>query len=106
MGEKPRIYGYMRAYDGLPDDQIRQYEQQLKHWAIAHGYELVAIRKELDKGSIAELTDLVSELNHARVRAVVVPSIEHFGGSRILQEHLWSYVVCGANAEVYEVTPS
>ena len=99
---KRRVYGYMRACDGRSDEEVRQDEQQLARWAEAAGYVLRAVYQETDEGSIVELTALVEELNATGTRAVVVPSVEHFGTSALLQEHLWAYVAHTANAEVHE----
>jgi hypothetical protein len=101
---KPPIYGYMRAYHDTEEEEVMKDELQMFRWAQAENYELAAIYREVDDGSIAGLTDLVQELNRTGTRAVVVPSIEHFGAGALLQEHLWAYVVHTANAEVYEVS--
>lgn len=101
-----RIYGYMRVYDGLPEDQVRADEQRLREWAEGEGYDLVAVYQETDEGSVTELTELVGELNRTGTRVIVVPSVEHFGRSPLLQEHLWAYVVGSAQAEVHEVSQS
>jgi hypothetical protein len=92
----------MRAADGRPDHEVRHEEEQLARWAEGEGYRLKAVYREVDEGSVAELTALVEELNRTGIRIVVVPSIEHFGAGPLLQEHLWAYVVHTANAEVHE----
>jgi hypothetical protein len=99
---KRQIYGYMLAHEGRSEEDVRNDELQLFRWAQLEGYFLAAIYQEADEGSIAELTDLVEELKRTGDRAVVVPSVEHFGSSALLQEHLWAYVVHTATAEVYE----
>ena len=77
-------------------------ELRLFRWAQDEGYDLAVIYQGTDEGSIAVLTELVEELKRNGDRLVVVPSIEHFGTSPLLQEHLWGYVVHTANAEVRE----
>ncbi|WP_328912665.1 MULTISPECIES: hypothetical protein [unclassified Streptomyces] len=100
--KKPPIYGYMRAYDSTPESQLLRDELVLFQWAQAGGYDLTLIYKEVDEGSVAELTELVEELRRTGDRAVVVPSMEHFGSGRVLQDHLWAYVVHCADAEIYQ----
>ncbi|MBD0738063.1 hypothetical protein [Streptomyces sp. CBMA29] len=99
---RPPIYGYMRAYDSTPEDEVMRDELRLFRWAQVEGYDLAAVYQELEEGSIAVLTELVEELKRNGDRMVVVPSVEHFGDSSLLQEHLWAYVVHTANAEVFE----
>jgi hypothetical protein len=99
---KPSIYGYMRAYEGTPETDIMKDELLMFRWAQAEGYELTVIYQELEEGSISVLTDLIRELKLNRDAAVVVPSIEHFGASPLLQEHLWAYVAHTADVEVCE----
>ncbi|MFC4035733.1 ATP-binding protein [Streptomyces polygonati] len=96
------IYGYMRAYDGTPDEQIRAEEQQLSHWAKAEGYQLLAIYAESDEGSTRELSALIEECNRTQTRAVVVPSFAHFGTSRVLREQISAHVVRNAAAAIHE----
>jgi hypothetical protein len=81
---------------------VRYEEEQLTRWAEAEGCRLMGVYRETEEGGIAELSALVEELNRTDTRLVVVPSIEHFGTSPLLQEHLWAYVVHTANAEVHE----
>jgi hypothetical protein len=100
--KKPPIYGYMRAYEDTPEAEIMKDELRLFRWAQDEGYDLAVIYQETGEGSIAVLTELVEELKRNGDRLVVVPSIEHFGTSPLLQEHLWAYVVHTANAEVRE----
>jgi len=100
---KRRVYGYMRAYDDRSDDEIRCDELELARWAESEGYELVCVYQELDEGGNAELTALVAELKRTKTRAVVVPSIAHFGAGRALQDHVWAHIVHNGGAEVYEV---
>lgn len=97
-----RIYGYMLAHDGRSDEQIRDDELCLFRWAQAEEYFLAVIYQEADEGSVVELTELVQELRNTGDRAVVVPSVEHFGTSALLQEHLWAYLVHTTDAEVHE----
>ncbi|WP_328917264.1 MULTISPECIES: hypothetical protein [unclassified Streptomyces] len=99
---KPPIYGYMRAYDRTPESQLLRDELVLFQWAQAEGYDLALIYKEVDEGSVAELGELVEELRRTGDRAVVVPSIAHLGSGRVLQDHLWAYVVHCADAEIHE----
>jgi hypothetical protein len=102
--KKPSIYGYMRAYEDTPEVEIMKAELQLFHWAQDEGYDLAVIYQEVDEGSIAVLTELIRELKLTGDAAVVVPSIEHFGASRVLQEHLCAYVVHCADVNVYETS--
>ncbi|MFC4033071.1 hypothetical protein ACFO3J_16480 [Streptomyces polygonati] len=93
----------MRAYDVTPDVEVMREELHLFRWAQARGYDLVAVYQEVEEGSIDVLTELVEELRRTGSRAVLVPSIEHFGTSHPLQDNLWAHVVHNARAEVHEV---
>ncbi|MBD0740505.1 hypothetical protein [Streptomyces sp. CBMA29] len=99
---KHPVYGYMLAHDGRTERDIVKDELLLFHWAQEEGYFLAVIYQEVDEGSIAVLTELVEELKRTGDRLVVVPSVEHFGTSPLLQEHLWAYVMYTANVEVRE----
>jgi hypothetical protein len=103
-GKKPAIYGYMRAHDRMVDVEVMKLELQMFRWAQSEGYDLTVIYQEVEEGRIDVLTELVEELRLTGDRAVLVPSVEHFGTSRILQEHLCAYVVHYANAEVFELS--
>lgn len=98
------IYGYMRAYDSTPEEEIEKDELQLFRWAQAEGYDLAVIYQEFDEGSIAVLSGLIRELKLTGDRAVVVPSLRHFGTSHVLREHLAAYVVHCADADVHEAS--
>lgn len=100
---KTPIYGYMHAYDGTPEKEVAQAELQLFRWAQAEGYDLTAIYREEREGSIAVLEELIRELRLTGDTALVVPSEQHFGTSRILQEHLSDYRVHRASEELHEV---
>jgi hypothetical protein len=96
------IYGYMRAYESTPEADIMKDELRMFRWAQAEGYDLTVIYQELEEGSISVLTDLIQELKLNGDAAVVVPSMEHFGTSRVLREHLSAYLVHCADVDVYE----
>lgn len=99
---KPPIYGYMRAHPGIPEAEVMKDELRLFRWAQLEGYDLAVIFQEEEEGSIAALTELVEQLKLTDDPAIVVPSMRHFGSGRVLQEHLWAYVVHCVDAEVYE----
>ncbi|MET9222831.1 hypothetical protein ABZX65_29300 [Streptomyces sp. NPDC003300] len=101
---KQPIYGYMRAYEGTPEEEIMKDELRLFRWAQVEGYDLAVIYQEEQEGSIAVLTDLIRELKLNGDAAVVVPSMEHFGTSRVLQEHLSAHLVHCADVDVHEAS--
>ncbi|MBD0736577.1 hypothetical protein BGM09_26015 [Streptomyces sp. CBMA29] len=100
--ERPSAYGYMRAYDATPDEEIRADEQRLRMWAAAEGYVLATVYQEVVAGGITELTALIAQMRRTGVRTVVVPSVEHLGNGRFLQEHVWAEIVGRTDAEVHE----
>lgn len=102
--KKPSIYGYMRAYPGTSEAEVMENELKLFRWAQLEGYDLAVIYQEEEEGSISVLTELVEQLKLTDDPSVVVPSIQHFGTSRVLQNHLWAYVVHCADAELYEAS--
>lgn len=99
---KRAIYGYMRAYADTPEVETMRDELRLFRWAQAAGYDLTVIYQEEQEGSIAVLTDLIRELRLTRDTAVVVPSLQHFGTSAVLREHLAAYLVHYADVDVFE----
>lgn len=100
--KKQPIYGYMRACESTPEAEIMRDELLLFQWAQREGYDLAVIYQEEQEGSIAFLTDLIRELQLTGDAAVVVPSMQHFGTSRVLQEHLSAYLVHCADVDLYE----
>ena len=101
----PLIYGYMRVYEGQADGDVRSAECALRRFADTEGYALAAIHQETDDGGTAALTALVTDLKRTGARAVVVPSIEHFGRSEVLQRHRCAWLEHEAGAQVHEVKP-
>lgn len=99
---KPPIYGYMRAYYSDFDNTTAKLELQMFRWAQSEGYDLTFIYQEVEEGRIDVLTEMVEEMKRTGDRAVLVPSLEHFGTTRILQEHLCAYVVHYAGGEVFQ----
>ncbi|MGC5343775.1 hypothetical protein ACPXCE_23295 [Streptomyces sp. DT24] len=77
-------------------------ELSLFRWAQAEGHELAVIYQEEQEGSTAVLIELIRELKLNGDAAVVVPSLQHFGTSRVLQEHLAAYLVHCADVNLYE----
>ncbi|MDX6354134.1 MAG: hypothetical protein QOF98_1037 [Streptomyces sp.] len=101
---KPSIYGYMRAYADTSEAEIMRNELLLFRWAQTEGYDLAVIYQEEQEGSIAVLNDLIQELKLNGDAAVVVPSLQHFGASRVLREHLSAYLVHCADVDVFEAS--
>ncbi|WP_031520535.1 hypothetical protein [Streptomyces sp. NRRL F-5123] len=100
---KRAVHGYMRAYAGTPDVEVRRDELRLRCWAERGGYALVRIWQEEQDGGIAVLNGLVEELKRSSGAAVVVPSLRHFGSTQVLREHLAAYLVDRADVDIYEV---
>lgn len=73
-------------------------------WAQTEGFELAVIYREPEEGSIAVLTELIRQLQLTGDQAVVVPSLAHFGTSRVLQEHLAAFLIHCADASLYEAS--
>ncbi|WP_433891180.1 hypothetical protein [Streptomyces sp. CA-111067] len=97
------IYGYMRAYEATPESETMKDELRLFRWAQNEGYELAVIYQEVEEGSTAVLTELLTELRLVGDTAVLVPSTEHFGTGRVLREHLTAYQVHCADIQLSEV---
>lgn len=98
------IYGYMRAYAATPEVETMRDELRLYRWAQEEGFELAVVYQELEEGSTAVLTELVRQLRLTGDQAVVVPSVAHFGTSRVLQEHLAAFLIHCADAALYEAS--
>jgi nucleotide-binding universal stress UspA family protein len=98
------VYGYMRAYPEIPERKTLDDERKLFRWAQRQGYDLAVIYQEEQENSITALLDLIRELTLTGGAAVVVPSMRHFGTSRVLREHLSAYLVHCADVDLYEAT--
>lgn len=85
---KPLIYGYMCVQPETPDGDLAQMELTLQHVAEREGYCFATIFHEYTSGSRAAFDELVRELQRADAHHVIVPTLDHLSGHRILRTHM------------------
>ncbi len=98
---KPLIYGYMRAPDDVPDDELDRVVSEMRRFAVAEGYCYATTFFEYQNGSRAAFDELITELQRAEARHVVVPSSGHLSSHRILRGHLLKRLADDASARVF-----
>ncbi|GLZ30653.1 hypothetical protein Lesp02_28420 [Lentzea sp. NBRC 105346] len=101
---KPLMYGYMRAPDDVPDDELDRTVDEMQRFAETEGYCYAATFFEYQDGSRAAFDELIQELKRAESRHVVVPSLEHLSSHRLLLYSMVERLEIDANAHV--LTPS
>lgn len=101
-GMRPLIYGYMRVTDDTSDELLDAAEEQMRLFAAAEGYCYVITFFDHQRGSFAEFTEMLNELNRAGSRHVVVPCLGHLSAHRILRGHLVAQLAAKAGAYVHE----
>lgn len=104
MTVKPLIYGYLRAPDEMPDDELDRLVSELQRYAEAEGFCYATTFFEYQAGSRSAFEELVAELKRAESRYVVVPSLEHLSSHRLLLSSMVERLETDANAHV--LTPS
>jgi hypothetical protein len=99
-GVQPLMYGYMRAPDDLPDDELDRLVREMQRFAETEGYCYATTFLEYQTGSQAAFAELIAELKRAEARHVVVPSFEHLSSHRILCDSMVERLELDANASV------
>lgn len=96
----PRAYGYMRVPCDVPDDKVRQLENQVVEYAENCGLRFVSFFFEFHCGSREAFDDLVAELVRADAHHVIVPSLRHLAHNRLLQDQMLNHLSFTARARV------
>ncbi|MGH3613433.1 MAG: recombinase family protein [Pseudonocardia sp.] len=97
---KPLMYGYMRAPDEVPDDDLDRAVHEMQHFAETEGFCYATTFFEYQHGSRAAFDELIEELKRAEARHVVVPSLEHLSSHRLLRGHMVDRLETDAHAHV------
>ncbi|MEV7321235.1 recombinase family protein [Streptomyces sp. NPDC093970] len=97
---KPLMYGYLRAPDDVPDDELAHTVEELKRYAATEGFCYATTFFEYQDGSRAAFEELTAELKRAEARHVVVPSMDHLSSHRLLRSHMVERLELDANALV------
>lgn len=97
---KPLMYGYMRAPDDVPDDELDRVVSEMRRFAETEGYCYATTFFEYQNGSRAAFDELIAELQRAEARHVVVPSFAHLSSHRILCSNMVERLELDANAFV------
>lgn len=101
---KPLMYGYTRAPDDVSDDDLDRAVAEMQRFAETEGYCYATTFFELQHGSRAAFEELVAELKRAEAQHVVVPSLDHLSGHRLLCGQMMARLEADAHAHV--LTPS
>ncbi|WP_433518028.1 recombinase family protein [Nonomuraea sp. CA-143628] len=97
---KPLIYGYLRAPDETPDDELDRLVSELQRYAETEGFCYATTFFEYQEGSRSAFEELVAELKRAEARHVVVPSMDHLSGHRLLCGQMIARLAADASAHV------
>lgn len=98
------IVGYIRS--AKPHDpQLAEWEQQIRAYAIVHGYNLVAVFREESTSGVAAhrpvLDSVLRDLSTGRYAGILVPSESHISSDRSkrrriignIEKHAWIITV-------------
>ena len=96
----PRAYGYMRVPCDVPDDKVRQLENQVVAYAEKRGLRFAGFFFEFQCGSREAFDDLVAELVRADAHHVIVPSLRHLAHNALLQDQMLDHLSFTARAQV------
>jgi len=77
----------------------------LQRLADAEGFCLVTAFHEHQPGFHGAFAELAEELRRAAAHDVVVPSLDHISGHRLLREQMIAYLECAADAYVWAAEP-
>ncbi|MFD8611978.1 hypothetical protein [Streptomyces sp. NPDC059631] len=99
-GVQPLMYGYMRAPDDVPDGELTEAVEGMKRFAEAEGFCYATTFFECVSGMQSAFTELIQELKRAEARHVVVPTLDHLSGHRILRDNMVERLELDANAHV------
>jgi hypothetical protein len=96
----PQAYGYMRVPCDVPDNKVRQLENDVVAYAGTHGLYFAGFFFEFNCGSREAFDDLLAELVRTNVRHVVVPSLRHLAHNVLLQDLMLEELSLTARAQV------
>ncbi|MYV55481.1 hypothetical protein [Streptomyces sp. SID3212] len=85
---KPLIYGYMRLFSDVTDQQVYATEQEMRRFAQAAGFQLAAVFHDVESGSHEAFYELGVALRRADAHDVVLPSLPHLSTNDVLQDAL------------------
>lgn len=97
---KPRAFGYLHVDRGVNDDDVRQWESDLRGCAEREGYCLVRIFYEYERGGQFAFAELVAELRRTGACCVFTPSLAHFSTHRLLRNCMVELLDQAAGTEV------
>jgi hypothetical protein len=99
----PLMYGYMRAPDDVPDDDLERVVREMRCFAETNGFCYGTTFFENQRGSRVAFDELTAELQRAKARHVIVPSLAHLSTHPILLNHLVEQLAHCVGAEVFEL---
>lgn len=105
-GVQPLMYGYMRVAEDMPDANLIQVEQALRHFAAVEGFCFATFFYEYAAGSHGVFSYLVEELRRNEAHHVVVPSLNHLARSRLLVVSMMECLSLAADAHVWTLRSS
>ncbi|MGL5866525.1 MAG: recombinase family protein [Dermatophilaceae bacterium] len=99
-GIQPLMYGYLRAPEEMPDDDLDRAVHHLQRYAETEGYCYATTFLEYEPGSQDAFAELIAELKRAEARHVVVPSLEHLSSHRLIRASMVDRLELDASASV------
>ena len=90
----------MRVPCDVPDEQVRQLEQQVVAYAEMKGLHFICFFFEFNCGSREAFDELVAELVSTDAHFVVVPSLRHLAHNAFLQDQMLEHLSFAARARV------
>lgn len=103
---KPMMYGYMRAPDDVPDDELECLVREMRRFAETNGFCYGTTFFEHQDGSCAAFDELTAELKRTEARHVIVPSLAHLSAHPILLNHMVERLAQHVDVEVFELDDS
>ncbi|VVJ22651.1 Uncharacterised protein [Amycolatopsis camponoti] len=81
-------YGYMRVPCRISDRKVKAMEARMRALADRHGWTLAQIFSEFNCGSHSAFDELLTALESAPSRTVVVPNLRHLAINPFLQDQM------------------
>lgn len=98
---KPLVYGYMRVFCDVTEEDVYSLERRIQECAEALGFQPARVVQETISGSHEVFYELIEELQRSGSAHVIVPSFNHFSRNGILQSLMLAQLEEVAGIEVH-----
>lgn len=98
---KPLVYGYMRVFCDVTEEDVYSLERRIQECAEALGFLFVTTFQEIVSGSHEAFSELIEELQRSGSAHMIVPSFNHFSRNGILQSLMLAQLEEVAGVEVH-----